>query len=107
MTVFELPSAERLREEHEPVILPAEGEVGLVDIGSVTLENGAVIDDVTIAVQRWGELSPNRDNVVVENLQFTGEELLVKNGDLHVLFDGLEPAQANGKMVDVTAQNAP
>ena len=73
MTVFELPSAERLREEQEPVILPAEGEVGLVDIGSVTLENGAVIDDVTIAVQRWGELSPNRDNVVVVLHALTGD----------------------------------
>jgi 4-hydroxybenzoate adenylyltransferase len=45
--------------------LPAEGEVGLVDIGSLTLESGTVIDDVCIAVQRWGELSPARDNVVV------------------------------------------
>ena len=53
--------------------LPAEGEVGLVDIGSLTLENGAVIDDVTIAVQRWGELSPNRDNVVVVLHALTGD----------------------------------
>jgi acyl carrier protein len=45
--------------------LPAEGEVGVVEIGSLTLESGAVIDDVSIAVQRWGELSPARDNVVV------------------------------------------
>jgi homoserine O-acetyltransferase/O-succinyltransferase len=55
------------------VSLPAEGEVGLVDIGSLTLENGAVIDDVTIAVQRWGELSPNRDNVVVVLHALTGD----------------------------------
>jgi homoserine O-acetyltransferase len=53
--------------------LPAEGEVGLVDIGSLALENGAVIDDVTIAVQRWGELSPNRDNVVVVLHALTGD----------------------------------
>ena len=45
--------------------LPAEGEVGLVDIGSLTTESGEVIDDVCIAVQCWGELSPARDNVVV------------------------------------------
>jgi homoserine O-acetyltransferase len=64
---------ERLREEQEPVNLPAEGEVGLVDIGSLTLETGAVIDDVTIAVQRWGELSPNRDNVVVVLHALTGD----------------------------------
>ncbi|MBO0878859.1 MAG: homoserine O-acetyltransferase [Mycobacterium sp.] len=46
-------------------MLPAEGEVGLINIGSLTLESGAVIDDASIAVQRWGELSPARDNVVV------------------------------------------
>jgi homoserine O-acetyltransferase len=84
MTVFELssnerlreeqePANERLREEQEPVNLPAEGEVGLVGIGSLTLETGAVIDDVTIAVQRWGKLSPNRDNVVVVLHALTGD----------------------------------
>ena len=73
MTVFELSAHERLREEQEPLNLPAEGEVGLVDIGSLTLETGAVIDDVTIAVQRWGELSPNRDNVVVVLHALTGD----------------------------------
>jgi len=63
MTVFDVRTA----------TLPAEGEVGLVDIGSLTLENGAVVDDVTIAVQRWGELSPNRDNVVVVLHALTGD----------------------------------
>jgi homoserine O-acetyltransferase len=63
MTVFDVPT----------LSLPAEGEVGLIDIGSLTLENGAVIDDVTIAVQRWGELSPNRDNVVVVLHALTGD----------------------------------
>jgi homoserine O-acetyltransferase/O-succinyltransferase len=53
--------------------LPAEGEVGIVDIGSLTLESGAVIDDVSIAVQRWGELSPARDNVVVVLHALTGD----------------------------------
>jgi homoserine O-acetyltransferase/O-succinyltransferase len=53
--------------------LPAEGEVGIVDIGSLTLESGAVIDDVSIAVQRWGELSPTRDNVVVVLHALTGD----------------------------------
>ncbi|MDT5411873.1 MAG: homoserine O-acetyltransferase/O-succinyltransferase, partial [Mycobacterium sp.] len=37
--------------------LPAEGEVGIVDVGLLTLESGVVLDDVSIAVQRWGELS--------------------------------------------------
>ena len=53
--------------------LPAEGEVGVVDIGPLTLENGAVIENVSIAVQRWGELSPNRDNVVVVLHALTGD----------------------------------
>lgn len=53
--------------------LPAEGEVGVVDIGSLKLESGTVIDDVCIAVQRWGELSPARDNVVVVLHALTGD----------------------------------
>ena len=63
MTIFDVPID----------ALPAEGEVAIVDIGSLTLENGAVIDDVSIAVQRWGELSPNRDNVVVVLHALTGD----------------------------------
>jgi homoserine O-acetyltransferase len=53
--------------------LPAEGELGVVNIDSLTLENGAVLDDVSITVQRWGELSPNRDNVVVVLHALTGD----------------------------------
>jgi homoserine O-acetyltransferase len=68
MTLFDLKV-----DVNNTAILPAEGEVGLVDIGPLKLENGAVIDDVTIAVQRWGELSPNRDNVVVVLHALTGD----------------------------------
>jgi homoserine O-acetyltransferase len=53
--------------------LPAEGELGVVEIGSLKLESGAVIDDVVIAVQRWGELSPAHDNVVVVLHALTGD----------------------------------
>jgi homoserine O-acetyltransferase len=53
--------------------LPAEGEIGFVHIGSLTTESGAVIDDVCIAIQRWGELSPTRDNVVVVLHALTGD----------------------------------
>ena len=74
MTIFDVPAHERLREEeNRSVTLPAEGEVGLVEIGPLTLESGAVIDDVRIAVQRWGELSPSRDNVVVVLHALTGD----------------------------------
>lgn len=40
------------------IALPAEGEIGVVDIGPLELECGEVLEDVSIAVQRWGELSP-------------------------------------------------
>ncbi|MGA7464961.1 MAG: homoserine O-acetyltransferase [Mycobacterium sp.] len=53
--------------------LPAEGEIGIVDVGSLTLESGVVIDNVSIAVQRWGELAPARDNVVVVLHALTGD----------------------------------
>jgi homoserine O-acetyltransferase/O-succinyltransferase len=53
--------------------LPADGELAVVNIGALTLENGTVLDDVSIAVQRWGELSPNRDNVVVVLHALTGD----------------------------------
>lgn len=53
--------------------LPDEGEIGFVHIGSLTTESGAIIDDVHIAVQRWGELSPTRDNVVMVLHALTGD----------------------------------
>jgi homoserine O-acetyltransferase len=53
--------------------LPAEGRVGVVHIGSLTLECGAVLDDVHIAFQRWGELSADRDNAVVVLHALTGD----------------------------------
>ncbi|HTY26796.1 MAG TPA: homoserine O-acetyltransferase, partial [Mycobacterium sp.] len=59
--------------QERTVTLPAEGEIGVVDIGALKLENGAVLDDVSIAVQHWGELSPNRDNVVVVLHALTGD----------------------------------
>jgi homoserine O-acetyltransferase len=57
----------------ERVALPPEGDIGIVEIGALTLESGEVIEDVSIAVQRWGELSPNRDNVVVVLHALTGD----------------------------------
>jgi homoserine O-acetyltransferase len=53
--------------------LPAEGVVGVVGIGSLTLESGVVLDDVHIAFQRWGELTPERDNAVVVLHALTGD----------------------------------
>lgn len=59
--------------DERTVTLPEEGDVGTVDIGPLTLESGIVIDDVSIAIQRWGELSPARDNVVVVLHALTGD----------------------------------
>ncbi len=53
--------------------LPSEGETGVVSIGALTLESGVVLPDVSIAVQRWGELSPKRDNVVMVLHALTGD----------------------------------
>ena len=64
-------SDERVAERTDT--LPAEGEIGVVDIGPLTLESGEVLDDVSIAVQRWGELSPTRDNVVMVLHALTGD----------------------------------
>ncbi len=64
-------------DERASVPLPAEGETVIVDIGPLTLENGAVLDDVSIAVQRWGELSPDRDNVVMVLHALTGDSHVV------------------------------
>lgn len=63
MTISEFPTQ----------TLPAEGEIGFVHIGALTTESGAVINDVCIAIQRWGELSPTRDNVVVVLHALTGD----------------------------------
>jgi homoserine O-acetyltransferase/O-succinyltransferase len=87
LTIFEVPTDERLREEQtgtderlreeqtgtDELTLPAGGEIGVVDIGSLKLEGGAVLPNVSIAVQRWGELSPSRDNVVVVLHALTGD----------------------------------
>ncbi|MCZ4078191.1 homoserine O-acetyltransferase [Rhodococcus sp. 1163] len=50
-----------------------DGRLGSIDIGRLDLENGASLPQVTIAVQRWGELSPNRDNVVLVEHALTGD----------------------------------
>ncbi|MEE2034167.1 homoserine O-acetyltransferase MetX [Rhodococcus chondri] len=60
--------------ERRHVELPSEdGRLGTVDIGSLELENGEILPNVTIAVQRWGALSPTRDNVVLVEHALTGD----------------------------------
>jgi len=52
---------------------PADGRLERIDIGDLPLENGGTLPNVTIAVQRWGELSPARDNVVLVEHALTGD----------------------------------
>lgn len=62
--------------ETEPVHveLPSDdGRLGKIRIGSLRLESGESLPDVTIAVQRWGALSPARDNVVLVEHALTGD----------------------------------
>ncbi|MGV9802615.1 homoserine O-acetyltransferase MetX [Mycobacterium sp. NPDC003449] len=70
MTITEEPALDPGMATHP---LPAEGELGVVNIGALTLESGTVLPDVSIAVQRWGELSPARDNVVMVLHALTGD----------------------------------
>lgn len=66
-------SDERVRATGRTATLPANGETIVVDIGPLRLESGEVLDDVSIAVQAWGELSPDRDNVVMVLHALTGD----------------------------------
>jgi homoserine O-acetyltransferase len=52
---------------------PPDGQLGFVNIGDVQLESGQSIPDVTVAVQRWGEVSPERNNVVLVEHALTGD----------------------------------
>lgn len=71
MTIIDVPRPQAPLAE-----LPAEGVVGVVNIGALTLESGIVLPDVSIAVERWGELSADRDNVVVALHALTGDSHL-------------------------------
>ncbi|QIX53703.1 homoserine O-acetyltransferase [Rhodococcus sp. DMU1] len=52
---------------------PADGRLDTIDIGDLVLESGETLPNVTIAMQRWGELSPARDNVVLVEHALTGD----------------------------------
>ncbi|OBJ72973.1 homoserine O-acetyltransferase [Mycobacterium sp. 1274756.6] len=89
MTISEVPTQ----------TLPPQGELGVVDIGSLPLESGAVLDDVSIAVQRWGELAPTRDNVVMV--------LHALTGDSHVTGPAGPGHPTGGWWADVVGPGAP
>lgn len=59
---------------HAATLLPPpDGSLGTIAVGEIRLENGAVVPDVELAVQRWGELSPAADNVVLIEHALTGD----------------------------------
>src|SRR5690606_15511584 len=60
---------------------PPDGTLGVIPIGDVTVESGAVVRDVRLAVQRWGELSPGLDNVVLVEHALTGDSHVVGQPD--------------------------
>ncbi|WP_286013774.1 MULTISPECIES: homoserine O-acetyltransferase MetX [Nocardia] len=72
---------------------PPDGHLERIGIGELRLENGATIPDVELAVQRWGELSPKLDNVVLVEHALTGDSHVVGPPDeLHPLpgwWDGI------------------
>ncbi|GAA1481743.1 homoserine O-acetyltransferase [Gordonia sinesedis] len=50
-----------------------DGAMAAVRLGPMTLQGGGHLDDVTLAFQRWGALSPARDNVILTLHALTGD----------------------------------
>ncbi len=71
---------------------PSDGTVGVIEIGELTLENGARLPAVELVVQRWGELSPAMDNVVLIEHALTGDSHVVGEPDA----DHPQPGWWNG-----------
>ena len=44
-----------------------------VGVGAIDLDSGERLDNVTMAFQRWGKLSPTRDNVIITLHALTGD----------------------------------
>ena len=53
-------------EDHAP------GDRRFLKIGDVALESGTVLEDVTIAYQSWGQLTPEKNNAILVNHAMTG-----------------------------------
>ncbi|WP_082393431.1 homoserine O-acetyltransferase MetX [Nocardia arizonensis] len=76
MSVSTEPSTDRPA-RGAALLPPPDGQFGVIAIGDVALESGAVVPDVRLAVQRWGELSPALDNVVLVEHALTGDSHVV------------------------------
>ncbi|WP_280431613.1 homoserine O-acetyltransferase MetX [Nocardia brasiliensis] len=90
MTVGTEPS---FRRSSGVALPPPDGRLGIIPVGDIRLESGAVIPQVHLAVQRWGELSPELDNVVLVEHALTGDSHVVGfPDDIHPLpgwWDGM------------------
>lgn len=75
MTVSTEPTT--ARSAAAALLPPPDGTLGTIALGAVRLENGAVIPEVELAVQRWGELTPDADNVVLIEHALTGDSHVV------------------------------
>ncbi|WP_353950407.1 homoserine O-acetyltransferase [Knoellia sp. S7-12] len=67
MTITDLPSASFWRHGDPP------GDRTFVDIGSVALERGGSLPEVTVAYETWGTLNAARDNAVLVEHALTGD----------------------------------
>lgn len=61
---------------HSADLIP-DGRVEVVDIGALPLESGAVIPGAHLVVQRWGAITPERDNVVLIEHALTGDSHVI------------------------------
>jgi homoserine O-acetyltransferase len=82
----------------QALLPPPDGRLGMIALGNLGLESGIVVPDVRLAVQRWGELSPDLDNVVLVEHALTGDSHVAGPPDeLHQLsgwWDGIVGAGA-------------
>jgi homoserine O-acetyltransferase len=63
---------------------PSDGALRHINIGTLALESGARLPGAVLAVQRWGELAPTRDNVILIEHALTGDSHVVgPAGALH------------------------
>ncbi|NUS42335.1 MAG: homoserine O-acetyltransferase [Mycobacteriaceae bacterium] len=60
---------------------PPDGTPTTLSVGDLELENGTMLPEVHLAVQRWGEASANRDNIVLVEHALTGDSHVAGTAD--------------------------